>query len=192
MAKYGPRHTSTRPSKKVKPRYPAAQPTQHAQHSRRNTAAATQDVRSRLARPADRLSVRGRLPTSVSGFCFLRAAVLPGWWLPLPSCCARVLVRLTRWALAGRRPHGRAPPPLLHGCLPALLCSACFGCAARAPLLRLLSFAACKFGCLQSLLPCSCKAYCQILLDKTKIIAYLAYNLQGILHLRYFLMMFLY
>jgi hypothetical protein len=32
----------------------------------------------------------------------------------------------------------------------------------------------------------------QSLLDVTKIIADLAYNLQGILHLRYFLMMFLY
>jgi hypothetical protein len=174
MAKYGPHHTSTRPSKRVKPRY-SAQPvpylrsrsTPHAQHSRRNTAAAAQDVRSRLARsspgrPTACPSAAACPPPSLA-CCFLRAAVLPSCF-----CLPAVRVCLAGWPLgrwprpvgplgvgrpAAARPCSTSTAPRLLACfallrLLALLCSACFGCAARAPLLRLLAnSAACKACC---------------------------------------------
>jgi hypothetical protein len=108
MAKYGTRHTSTRPSKKVKPSYSAqpapylrlstAQPTQH------NCTRWPLTARPLLAWPADRLLVRPRpwpLPASVSGSgsgLLLPAGCGPTW-PPLPSCCVRLV---GRWPPGGR------------------------------------------------------------------------------------------
>jgi hypothetical protein len=125
--------------------------------------------------PAPRLA--GRPPARPS--TAVAAARLRLWlWLWLAASCglrsymaaSAFLLCAARWALAARRPHGRAPPPLLHDCfcLPALLlalmfallCCACSACFGRAPLLRLLAL----------LLANSAACKLQILLDVTKII----------------------
>ena len=166
MAKYGPRHTSTRPNKRAKPRYSvqqqarAAQPPQHAPH------------------------LAGRPPACPSAAA---VASVSGLLLPAsPSC-------LAHWALAGRSVllHCSAAPPLektiscsgarATGCrlLAKLLCSICcllafysapaaclvawlwlVGLVARVVALAalLLAVFACFVACyLQIELPCSCK-----------------------------------
>jgi hypothetical protein len=190
MAKYGPRHTSTRPSKKVKPTY-SAQPasylrlrsrsTPHVQHSRRSTR------RPFAARPAGRPPARPSAAAAACLPCGLRSCLATSVFLL--CACAWPVGPLRVGRLAAARPCSTSTAPRLLACFAACfallrLLRMCSPCSTAPP--------ACKFGCLQSLLPCSCKVYYQSLLDVTKIIGDLAYDLQGIRHLRYFLMMFLY
>jgi hypothetical protein len=168
MAKYGLRHTSTRPSKKVKPRY-SAQPapflrlvaTARPTHS---TAAATQ-LHKTAARgsPAPRptgwppacpsATAAACLPPSLAlACCFLRAAVLPDY-----LCLPAVRGPLGNGRPAAARPCSTSTAPRLLLLVCFVACFAVCFAAPAPPASAVLHCSACLLCCLQIWLLANCK-----------------------------------